>query len=76
MQIFVRTRPSQEAFHLPATPDVPVTMVAAGTGIAPFLGFLEERKAQGLKLASHGGTAAQCKLYYGTSERDMSELKK
>jgi sulfite reductase alpha subunit-like flavoprotein len=51
-------------------------MVAAGTGIAPFLGFLEERKAQGLKLASHGGTAAQCKLYYGTSERDMSELKK
>ncbi len=34
-------------FRLPADSDAPVIMVAAGTGVAPFRAFLQQRAAQG-----------------------------
>ena len=37
-------RPSQP-LALPTDPAVPIIMIAAGTGISPFIGFLEERYA-------------------------------
>ena len=33
-------------FHLPTDPAVPVVMIFAGSGIAPFRGFIQERAAQ------------------------------
>ncbi|KAJ7738227.1 cytochrome P450 [Mycena maculata] len=72
--IWVKSRASQDSFHLPTDPSIPVTVVAAGTGISAFLGFLEHRRAQGIKTKGSGGQAP-FRLYYGTSYHDMATLK-
>lgn len=42
----VSVKPSHSAFHLPQDAEnVPVIMVAAGAGLAPFRGFIQERAA-------------------------------
>ncbi|KAJ7782170.1 hypothetical protein B0H14DRAFT_2630874 [Mycena olivaceomarginata] len=58
----------------PLVNSIPVTMVAAGTGISPFLGFLEHRRAQGIKTQESGGQAP-FRLFYGTRHHDMATLR-
>ncbi|KAJ7037771.1 hypothetical protein C8F04DRAFT_1256673 [Mycena alexandri] len=71
--VWVRSRPSQSSFHLPTDPSIPVIMVASGTGISAFLGFLEHRRAQGIKIQEQGGAAFR--LFYGTRYHDTAALR-
>ena len=52
--VLVTVKKSHASFHLPADLSIPIIMVAAGTGIAPFCGFVQElayMKASGKTLA-------------------------
>ncbi|KAF2023181.1 NADPH-cytochrome P450 reductase-like protein [Setomelanomma holmii] len=61
-KLHVSVRSSHQAFHLPKdAKNVPVIMMAAGTGLAPFRGFIQERAAQ---LAA-GRSLAPALLFYG-----------
>lgn len=46
IRIRAAVRPSSEAFHPPADPSVPMIMLGAGSGIAPFRAFVQERSIQ------------------------------
>ena len=54
-------RASNAAFHPPEDTKIPIVMIAAGTGIAPFRGFIQERAAQLVCGRDVGPTV----LYYG-----------
>ncbi|KAI1361816.1 cytochrome P450 [Xylaria arbuscula] len=51
IRCFVRR--SISGFHLPADPQTPIIMVAAGTGLAPMRGFIQQR---GCLAAAHNNT--------------------
>ena len=69
-------RASNATFHPPDDTKVPIVMIAAGTGIAPFHGFIQERAAQLVCGRDIGPTI----LYYGCrTEKDFlysAELEK
>lgn len=45
VQIRIFHRPSTNGFHLPCNVSYPLLMIGPGTGVAPFIGFLEHRAA-------------------------------
>lgn len=68
--VAVAVRPSQTAFHPPADPTVPIIMICAGSGIAPFHGFLQERAIQ----KQAGRSVGPALLFFGASRPDADYL--
>lgn len=69
--LHVAIRPSSQAFRPPADPEAtPVIMVAAGSGLAPFRGFVQERAAQ----MAAGRPLAPALLFYGCRAPGKDDL--
>ncbi|MFC4425117.1 bifunctional cytochrome P450/NADPH--P450 reductase [Deinococcus navajonensis] len=69
-RLAVAVRPSQAAFHLPEDPSTPIIMVCAGTGLAPFHGFLQERAVQ----HAAGQPVGEALLFFGCDHPDVDFL--
>ncbi|GME65126.1 hypothetical protein Trco_000025 [Neofusicoccum parvum] len=68
--VYAAPRPAKPSFHLPADAAEPVVMVAAGSGVAPFVGF-----AQGRALAARAGAAVgPALLLFGCRRRGADDL--
>ncbi|KAI8920820.1 bifunctional P-450:NADPH-P450 reductase [Powellomyces hirtus] len=61
-------KPCSANFHLPADPKTPIVMVAAGSGISPMRGFLQERA----RMMECGREVGKAIFYYGC--RDPEEF--
>jgi cytochrome P450/NADPH-cytochrome P450 reductase len=70
VKVSVAVRPSNVAFHPPGDPATPLVMICAGTGIAPFRGFLQERALQ----AGSGRTLGKALLFFGCNHPDVDFL--
>ncbi|KAL0930407.1 bifunctional P-450/NADPH-P450 reductase [Colletotrichum truncatum] len=67
----VAVRPSHPAFHLPDGPEkTPIILVAAGSGIAPFRGFIQERAA----MIAAGRSLAPALVFFGCRKPDADDL--
>jgi cytochrome P450 / NADPH-cytochrome P450 reductase len=69
-RVSIAVRPSNSRFHPPADPSIPMIMICAGSGIAPFRGFLQERAAQ----LAGGQQVGSSLLFFGTNDPDIDYL--
>jgi cytochrome P450/NADPH-cytochrome P450 reductase len=69
-QLQVSLRPSRSGFHLPQDDKIPLIMACAGTGLAPFRGFVAERA---LKKKS-GAEVGPALLFYGLNAPDEDDM--
>ena len=66
----VAVRPSGAAFSLPADPIVPIVMFCAGSGLAPFRGFVQERSVQ----KASGRKVGRAVLFFGCRDPEEDNL--
>ncbi|KAG8740200.1 hypothetical protein FRC10_004601 [Ceratobasidium sp. 414] len=69
-RVQIAVRPSNKAFHPPSDPSVPMVLFAAGSGMAPFRGFIQERAMQ----AQAGRQVGKCVLFFGCRKPDEDYL--
>ncbi|KAM4871260.1 methionine synthase reductase isoform X3 [Urocitellus parryii] len=60
------------SFHLPADPSTPIIMVGPGTGVAPFIGFLQHRAK--LQEQDPEGNFGAMWLFFGCRHKDRDYL--
>lgn len=72
-RVAVTVRPSNTAFHPPQSLEVPLIMVCAGTGLAPFRGFVQDRA---LRAEAEGTKPAPSMLFFGCRAPDTDFLYK
>ena len=71
-KVSMAIRPANIGFHLPEDDNTPIIMICAGTGIAPFRGFLEERAIK----HEAGHQQAEALLFFGCRHPDVDLLYK
>ena len=69
-QVPIAIRTPNVPFHPPALNSTPVVMICAGTGLAPFRGFLQERALR----HAHGEPAGPALLFFGCDHPDVDLL--
>ncbi|RGP76777.1 bifunctional p-450:nadph-p450 reductase [Fusarium longipes] len=70
-KLHVSVRASSAAFHLPSDPETtPIICVGAGTGLAPFRGFIQERAA----MLAAGRKLAPALLFFGCRDPENDDL--
>ncbi|MBX9943803.1 MAG: cytochrome P450 [Reyranella sp.] len=69
-RVSLAVRPSNARFHPPADPRTPIVMICAGSGVAPFRGFLQDRAAQ----KQGGQEVGPALLFFGTNHPDVDFL--
>lgn len=69
-RVQISVRPSGANFHPPSDPLVPVIMFCAGSGLAPFRGFIQERAAQ----KEFGREVGKTVLFFGCRSPDEDYL--
>jgi NADPH-ferrihemoprotein reductase len=67
------------AFGPPESLETPLVMIGPGTGVTPFRGFLQHRRAQLAASAADGGSGGSAKrgaawLYFGCRREDQDYL--
>ncbi len=66
----VAIRTPNVPFHPTAANDTPMIMIGAGTGVAPFRGFIQERALR----SAHGEDTGTGLLFFGCDNRDVDFL--
>ncbi|KAM5348455.1 hypothetical protein ACJ41O_008279 [Fusarium nematophilum] len=70
-KLHVSVRPSTAAFHLPSDAEnTPIICIAAGSGLAPFRGFIQERAA----MLAAGRNLAPAMFFFGCRNPDVDDL--
>jgi hypothetical protein len=70
-KVAVTVRPSNVAFHPPASLDTPIVMICAGSGLAPFHGFIQDRA---LRAQTESVKPAPALLFFGCDAPDVDYL--
>uniref|UniRef100_A0A4W4DU58 Methionine synthase reductase n=1 Tax=Electrophorus electricus TaxID=8005 RepID=A0A4W4DU58_ELEEL len=68
----VSSRRLGNTFHLPSDTTVPIVMVGPGTGVAPFIGFLQQREKE--REQNCGSTFGETWLFFGCRHMDRDFL--
>lgn len=69
-RVSLAVRPSNARFHPPTDPRTPIVMICAGSGVAPFRGFLQDRAAQ----KQGGQEVGPALLFFGTNHAAVDYL--
>ncbi|KAJ0022977.1 hypothetical protein NQD34_015111 [Periophthalmus magnuspinnatus] len=70
-KVHVSLRPNC-SFRTPSDPSAPLVMVGPGTGVAPFIGFLQQREKQ--RQENPGVAFGETWLYFGCRHKDKDFL--